>query len=92
MTRWIALCLLLPALAWADSVEEAADIAAGRALLQAEMLNAEYITNSKGVVTVIFGRSVGPGFIEAVVMRLKREPAIRGVNHTQVDHDFCKAP
>lgn len=89
MTRWIVLCLLVPALAWAGAVEEAADIAAGRALLQEEMLNAEYITNSKGVVTVLFGRSVGAGYIEAVVRRLKRDPAIRGVNYTQVDHDFC---
>ena len=88
MKRWIAVLLLAPSLAWANAAENA-EFAAGRVLLEEEVLNAHYTSNSSGRVTVLFGRGVGTALIEAVVKRMRREPAIRGITYTQVDTDFC---
>lgn len=84
----LAILLLVPVLAWADPGEDA-EFAANRILLEEETLNAQVVTNSQGRITLLFGRSVGPGLIESVVRRMRRDPAIRGLTYTQVDSDFC---
>ncbi|MEW5967747.1 MAG: hypothetical protein AB1418_05135 [Pseudomonadota bacterium] len=88
MKRFAALLLLVPLLAWAGPGEDA-EFAANRILLEEEMLNAQVVSNSKGRITLLFGRSVGPGLIDSVVRRMKRDPAIRGLTYVQVDNDFC---
>ena len=88
MKRLVACLLLLPALAWAGPGEDA-EFAANRILLEEEMLNAQVSSNAKGRITLLFGRSVGPGLIDFIVQRMKREPVIRGINYAQVDNDFC---
>jgi hypothetical protein len=88
MKRLLALLLIASAPAWAGPAEDA-EFAANHILLQEEVLNAQATSNSKGRVTLLFGRSVGTGLIDSVVTRMKREPAIRGLTYVQIDSDFC---
>lgn len=88
MKRLAVLLLLVPVLAFAGPAEDA-EFAANRILLEEEVLNAQASSNTHGRVTLLFGRSVGPGLIDLVVQRMKRDPAIRGLNYVQVDNDFC---
>lgn len=83
-----ALLLLVPALAWADPAADA-EYAAERVLQAEAVLNVHVTANDQGRLTVLFGRQVGDAQIAAVLTKLEQEAAIRGINHSRADTDFC---
>jgi hypothetical protein len=88
MRRLAALALLIPALAWGGAAADA-QRAAERVLIEENVLNVYVTASDEGRLTVLFGRQVADWQIAAVLQKLAKEPAIRGVTHTRVDTDYC---
>ena len=88
MRSLAALLLLVPALAWANPAEDA-KYAAERVLVEENVLHVYFTANDQGRLTLLFGRQVAGWQIDAVLQKLEKEPAIKGVTHTQVDTDYC---
>jgi hypothetical protein len=88
MNKLLATLLLLPALAWADLAKDA-EYVAEQILVEENVLTVYLTANDEGRLTLLFGRQVPDWQIEAVLERLKAEPAIRGITHAKVDTDFC---
>ena len=88
MKRLAALLLLVPALAWADFAADAKH-AAERVLVEENVLHVYFTANDQGRLTLLFGRQVAGWQIDAVLKKLEKEPAIKGITHTQVDNDYC---
>jgi hypothetical protein len=86
--KLLALLLLVPALAWADAAKRA-EYAAEQILVEENVLFVYFTANDEGRLTLLFGRQVPDWQIEAVLARLKAEPAIRGITHAKVDTDYC---
>jgi len=84
----LAVLLLAPTLAWASPAEDA-ERAAERVLVEENVLTVYFTTNDEGRLTLLFGRQVADWQIDAVLKKLEKEPAIRGVTHTRVDTDYC---
>ena len=80
--------LLAPLLAWAGMAEDA-ERAAERVLLEEKVLNVYFAGSDEGRLTILFGNQVAGWQIEAVLIRLNNEPAIRGVTHTRAETDYC---
>lgn len=82
------LTLLVPALAWGGAAEDA-ERAAERVLLGKNVLNVHLTASDEARLTLLFGRQVADWQIDAVLKKLEKEPAIRGITHTRVDTDYC---
>ncbi|MFO7543801.1 MAG: hypothetical protein R6W97_13470 [Thiobacillus sp.] len=88
MRALAALLLLAPALAWANPAADA-ERAAERVLIEENVLTVYLTANDHGRLTLLFGRQVADWQIDAVLARLQKEPAIKGVTHTRIDTDYC---
>ncbi|MDO9467434.1 MAG: hypothetical protein Q7J36_09040 [Thiobacillus sp.] len=88
MRALAALLLLCAAPAWADPAADA-EYAAERVLQTEDVLNVHVSANDQGRLTVLFGRQVGDAQIATVLKKLEQEAAIRGINHSRADIDFC---
>jgi hypothetical protein len=88
MKKLIAALMLFPALAWADMAKHA-EYVAEQVLVEENVLFVYFTANDEGRLTILFGRQVPDWQIEAVLVRLNAEPAIRGITHAKVENDFC---
>jgi hypothetical protein len=84
----LAALLLAPALAWATPALDA-EQAAERVLVEEDVLSYYLTANDHGRITLLFGKYVADWQIDAVVKKLEKETAIKGITHTRVDTDFC---
>ncbi|MCL5061541.1 MAG: hypothetical protein M1449_14455 [Candidatus Thermoplasmatota archaeon] len=58
-------------------------------LIEENVLTVYFTANDQGRLTLLFGKQVADWQIDAVLKKLEKEPAIRGVTHTRVDTDYC---